>query len=859
MRLGMTAGNRSLRRLWAGVVGILAASGFAQANAAGVASLARYFPRQDLAVYAEFDGLAAHDDLWRKTAAYRLLNETPTGAMFQTLAIQLAERSSARSLVQGIEAADLLTLAGHLARQGFALGVVNDPGRPRPRWVGLVIRGGGNGKVREILEKLVAGGRSGEQKPRQSPKAKGRTVSVEGEGPGQAAWWQEGDDLAVSWLSPDGADAMIEALDGGRPNATDHPDRAALDQTVDGFTPIGLAFADVSAFAPLSPQAAALGLDRVKRVDYRWGIQGDALMTVTRLAVPAPRSGLLALFDQPPLGPEGLASLPAGLAGITAFSVDLGAVYDRFAAGVASTSPNARASLDSAEVAIRNATGLRVRDDLLARLGSKVVYYALPARGDASVNALAGFAQGLLRTPRAVAIFEVKDGATFARLIDGAVARLQGSWRDRPEAGSKPPPLRIHPLKGVEHGYVVSLAPSVAPLPAGFRPTFIVAGSALILAANPDEARAALELRTRGGALPATDPLALPISRMPRGTIMASVVDDRRSLLPELVANLPMLVQWGPRMSGGRLSALQIRRLMAGMGGARGVPMMNAPGVQLDIDPNDLPTPEEIRPFLAPSVFTLTADEQGVELRTREAFPVLNPAAMAPVAAAMVVPAIQSARAAAQRSESVNNLKRIGLALHNFHSAMGTFPPQATYDKATKKKPLLSWRVALLPYLEEAALYNEFKLDEPWDSPHNKALIPRMPKVFAVPGAKAEPGKTYYRGFAGRSTLFDPQNKAGAGVGIQDVTDGTSNTLAIVEAKDAVIWTKPEEEIPVDENMAAQVAVQLLAKMGTHYPGGFNALFTDGSVRFIKTTINAAIFRCLITRNGGEIISNNAF
>ena len=71
--------------------------------------------------------------------------------------------------------------------------------------------------------------------------------------------------------------------------------------------------------------------------------------------------------------------------------------------------------------------------------------------------------------------------------------------------------------------------------------------------------------------------------------------------------------------------------------------------------------------------------------------------------------------------------------MHNYHDTYGTFPPAATTDGADK--PLLSWRVAILPFLEQQPLYEQFHLDEPWDSPHNKTLIEQMPQVYAIPGS----------------------------------------------------------------------------------------------------------------------------
>src|ERR1700676_3675353 len=98
---------------------------------------------------------------------------------------------------------------------------------------------------------------------------------------------------------------------------------------------------------------------------------------------------------------------------------------------------------------------------------------------------------------------------------------------------------------------------------------------------------------------------------------------------------------------------------------------------------------------------------------------------------ALLLPAVQAAREAARRAQCVNNLKQIGLAMHNYHSTYDCFPPAVTADD--QGRPLLSWRVLILPYLEEAPLYAQFHLDEPWDSPHNLPLASKMPRVYTCP------------------------------------------------------------------------------------------------------------------------------
>ena len=100
----------------------------------------------------------------------------------------------------------------------------------------------------------------------------------------------------------------------------------------------------------------------------------------------------------------------------------------------------------------------------------------------------------------------------------------------------------------------------------------------------------------------------------------------------------------------------------------------------------------------------------------------------------------------------MNQLHQIARAMHNYEQANNGFPPAYSVDK--NGKPLLSWRVAILPYLEEEDLHEQFHLDEPWDSEHNKKLIARMPAVFRCPDSQAAPGKTTYLTVRGKDTIF---------------------------------------------------------------------------------------------------------
>lgn len=223
--------------------------------------------------------------------------------------------------------------------------------------------------------------------------------------------------------------------------------------------------------------------------------------------------------------------------------------------------------------------------------------------------------------------------------------------------------------------------------------------------------------------------------------------------------------------------------------------------------------------------------------------------------------AVESARAAAQRSVQMNNIKQIGLAFHNFHDTQKHFPASAAIcDK--DGKPLLSWRVAILPFIEEQALFDEFHLDEPWDSEHNIKLLERMPKIFADPAQRDPAGKTTLLLPVQSETVFPPsiepklnntkfRNKPlviAEGLTYRDITDGTSQTILLVEVapESAVPWTKPADwEVDLEDPLNG------LRQEGRD---GFVAGFCDGHGKYIGFDISPGLLKKLLTRAGGELI-----
>jgi hypothetical protein len=194
---------------------------------------------------------------------------------------------------------------------------------------------------------------------------------------------------------------------------------------------------------------------------------------------------------------------------------------------------------------------------------------------------------------------------------------------------------------------------------------------------------------------------------------------------------------------------------------------------------------------------------------------------------------------AAARSQQANNLKMMALAMHDYSEDHGTLPSAAIWSK--DGRPLLSWRVLILPYIEHQNLYKEFHLDEPWDSPHNLRLLPRMPRVYVSPLRNDKPDHTANQVLVGKGAAFEGKQ----GLRLRDdFPDGTSKTILIIEAAEAVPWTKPED-LSFDPSGP-------LPPLGTPPRSHFLAAMADGSVHLINRIVSDQTLRAAITRNGGE-------
>ncbi len=206
---------------------------------------------------------------------------------------------------------------------------------------------------------------------------------------------------------------------------------------------------------------------------------------------------------------------------------------------------------------------------------------------------------------------------------------------------------------------------------------------------------------------------------------------------------------------------------------------------------------------------------------------------------------IQEAGKAARQARSTNNLKQLVLATHNFLDTNGgAFP--ARYSVDANGKPLHSWRVFLLPFIEQGELYRQIRLDEPWDSEHNRQFHSKTPELFQRPGDPN--GGCVYSCVADESAVLQPAKEPGSQLGIRiaAITDGTSNTVLFVERKEPVNWMDPNADLTLDEFLAT------VAEGSVYRDGSTVVGMCDGSARFLPNSLDLSVLKAYVTRTGGE-------
>jgi len=211
-------------------------------------------------------------------------------------------------------------------------------------------------------------------------------------------------------------------------------------------------------------------------------------------------------------------------------------------------------------------------------------------------------------------------------------------------------------------------------------------------------------------------------------------------------------------------------------------------------------------------------------------------------------------RRSSPRSWCKNNLKQIGLALHNYHDTYGCFPPAYVADG--NGRPMHSWRVLILPFIDQTPLYNKYRFDEPWDGPNNRQLADMIVPVYNCPSDERGGDKhddKHASTMASYLAIVGPEAAwpGSLAMTLSDFEDGTSNTLLVVEvANSGIHWMEPRDL------HVLQMAPTINAKAGqgisSRHKAGAHALAADGSVRFFPDNLTADQIRAWLTSAGGD-------
>jgi hypothetical protein len=542
----------------------------------------------------------------------------------------------------------------------------------------------------------------------------------------------------------------------------------------------------------------ALGMGNLKSLEATGGLDGNGFLTRTVIRMDGPPEGVLALLGDDALSEDDLKGIAADATFALSLRLDGAQLLDRVLDVATRVEPRAVRELQDGLDEIREELGLDIRSDILEALGDTWHVSTSPGSG------------GIVFGWTAEATVRDRDrlNATLNRMLGYAQASFS--------QGRRSPRIKQFQFAG-ETIYFLSVPDDDFLI----APAWCITDDRLMVGLFPQALKARLSHEEDSPCLAEIPEVAGLFRGDSRPVLVA--YQDTRALFETFYPFLLMVAR-------AAFSEFQEE------------------GVDLDV--SLLPSTGAVSKHLQPGVFTIGYLPEGIEFVARQTLPGSSVGTTAPISAALAIPAIQSARQAAQRTQSMNHLKQIGLAMHVYRESYGAFPPAYSIDE--NGTPLLSWRVHLLPFFDQDSLYREFHLDEPWDSEHNARLISRMPDLYQSPGITLGPGMTAYLGIRHEQSVLPPPSpeQAGesppAGVTAEQIRDGMSRTLFVVEAdsRNAVLWTRPQDYEPDAEDP--------LQGLREARQGGFLGVVCDGSVHFFPAELQEEAFRALITINGGE-------
>jgi len=572
----------------------------------------------------------------------------------------------------------------------------------------------------------------------------------------------------------------------------------------------------------------ALQASGLKSVDYLASVSAldeQAVVTRTLLATDARGPGLLKLADGKPISRDDLDGIPADSAIATLARFDAEQAFEAVLDLLEDMDPQLKGQTEQQLGELEEELRISIRRDLLAALADLWTLHGSPADGS--------FWTG------AVATVSVRDRDALLRAhdtLERVLRDLFGGGGGFHHGHHRRREVRVQDFEHLgQTVHFLNFIGEESPV----APAWCLTGERLIVGLYPQAVKGYLRYLQSPQRESLADHPAVQEAFAGGAPPVAISFVDTRQVFREIYPWLQIGLQFG---------ATQWQR------------------EGLDLDISHFPAARTIEQHLVPSVTSCGWTSDGFVVTSKQTLPA-NVLSAAPLAAGFMLPAVGSARGAARRAEDMNTLRQLGLALHNYE-IVHKHLPAARWGKGDS--PGLSWRVAILPYLEQQALYEQFHLDEPWDGEHNLKLIEKMPEFFRSASGEGEAlavelpedatdkqgeieakyaaYKTRFVAIRAENSIFPSGGDATRPTSFRDITDGTSNTILLgrVVPSRAVIWTKPDDlDFDPDHPKAG-----LFDRRGE-----FLALFGDASVHVIRETVDADMLRALITRNGGEVIS----
>jgi len=566
--------------------------------------------------------------------------------------------------------------------------------------------------------------------------------------------------------------------------------------------------------APLLDADAAstikgLGLDKVRYVASVTGLDQTGCTSRILVATDGTEpTGLLKLLGAEPLSRADLAAIPKDATLAMAVKLDLAKAYQAVLEMLGNVDPEMRTDFADEMAYIEEDLGFSLSKDVFAALGDVWRVYNAPGEGMVFT--------GL------VAVVDVRDRERLEAVNRKLIDMVRAAERPPSDREFFYSSATIEPFEfeGQKVYFVKPKGYARGP----FAPAWCITDRELVFGAYPHNVKSYLTRR-------AAAPRAGSLADVP--AVAALLAEDR----------VPVALSYQDAAE-----AFKTIYPMVQMFASFAFGQAQREGIDLDV--SILPSGASIIRHLRPATVAVRRTDAGVLVESHQILPLGGGGEAVAMPLLLFGGAASSVNLSGLRTRqliSSNNLKQIGLAFHNYHDATRAFPAAGAPLK--EGNPPVSWRVRVLPYVEESALHDQYRFDEPWDSENNTKLLAKMPSVYKAPGSKvAKDGKTNYLAVVGKGNALSLKEPTR----IDKILDGTSNTILVVEADDskAVPWTKPEDFTPDDKNpMAGLVGLRRR---------GFLALFCDGSVRLISNKTAAETLKALFTRDGGEVVDPDA-